>query len=49
MNNFEDNSIFENISFESNEESSTSIDTNKKIYKKLVKNIIYWFRGFIIN
>ena len=43
MNNFENNSILENISFESNEESSASIDKNKKFTKKIIKNIIYWF------
>ena len=34
MNNFENNSILENISFESNEDSTISIDTNKRNLQK---------------
>ena len=49
MNNFENNSILENISFESNEESTASIDTNKRNLQKLIiKNIIYWFRDLLL-
>ena len=49
MNNFENNSILENISFESNEESTASIDTNKRNLQNLIiKNIIYWFRDLLL-